>query len=157
MSYGEKKGITVKIDADLHAEVSQFLKEKNMTMTEFVALALDDELHPKITAKEYENMANTRTIAFQVPEELFQKIKGYLQRNGMTQRQFFLGLIENALEREQTEREAAVEAQRDETDESERYGEFDEIDEPLDDLNGDGEEGTENDEETESDGFTMTM
>ena len=39
-------------------------------------------------------MANTRTIAVQVPEDLFQRIKDYLQRNNMTQRQFLIGLIE---------------------------------------------------------------
>ena len=48
-------------------------------------------------------MANTRTIAFQVPEDLFQRIKDYLARNNMTQRQFILGLIEVELDREQNE------------------------------------------------------
>ena len=47
MPNGEKKGITVRIDADLHAEVSQYLRDHSMTMAEFVSLALDDELHPK--------------------------------------------------------------------------------------------------------------
>lgn len=48
MPNGEKKGITVRIDADLHAEVSQYLRDHSITMAEFVSLALDDELHPKI-------------------------------------------------------------------------------------------------------------
>ena len=102
MPNGEKKGITVRIDADLHAEVSQYLRDHNMTMAEFVSLALDDELHPKNQMKEGNTMANTRTIAIQVPEELFQRIKDYLQRNNMTQRQFLIGLIEDELERDQT-------------------------------------------------------
>ena len=42
-----------------------------------------------------------RTIAFAVPESLFQKIKAYLQRNNLTQKQFFLSLIEAELEREE--------------------------------------------------------
>ena len=42
---------------------------------------------------------------------MFQRIKDYLQRNNMTQRQFLLGLIETELNREQTEREAVCEAQ----------------------------------------------
>ena len=37
------------------------------------------------------------TLAFQVPEELFQKIKDYLQRNNMTQKEFVIGLIENEI------------------------------------------------------------
>lgn len=70
MPNGEKKGITVRIDADLHAEVSQYLRDHSMTMAEFVSLALDDELHPKNQMKEGNTMANTRTIAVQVPEDL---------------------------------------------------------------------------------------
>ena len=86
MSTDGKKGITVKIDAELHAEVKQYLESHDMTMAEFVTLALDDELHPKFNQKEEKNMDNMRTIAFQVPEDLFYKIKDYLQRNNMTAR-----------------------------------------------------------------------
>ena len=105
MATEEKKGITVKIDAELHAQVREYLETHGMTMAEFVSLALDDELHPKNQMKEGSNMANTRTIAFQVPEDLFQRIKEYLQRNNLTQRQFFINLIEDELEREQIELE----------------------------------------------------
>ncbi len=63
----EKKGITVKIDAGLHAEVRQYLENHGMTMAEFVTQALQDELHPKINMQEEKNMGNMRTIAFQVP------------------------------------------------------------------------------------------
>ena len=51
-------------------------------------------------------MANTRTLAIQIPEELFQRIKDYLQRNNMTQKQFLIGLIEDELNRDLTQREA---------------------------------------------------
>ena len=51
-----------------------------------------------------------RTLAFQVPEDLFQKIKDYLHRNGMSQKEFVVGLIEREIERDLTEREAHREA-----------------------------------------------
>ena len=57
---------------------------------------------------------NTRTMAFQIPEDLFQRIKAHLeretQRTGrkLTQREFVLGLIEEALN--EAERLAAEEA-----------------------------------------------
>lgn len=92
----EKKGITVKIDAELHAEVKQYIESHGITMGEFVAQALHDELHPKINMREDKNMGNMRTLAFQVPEELFQRIKEHLQETGMTQKEFMLGLIERA-------------------------------------------------------------
>ena len=104
MSTNKKKGITVKIDAELHAEVRQYLEKHEMTMAEFVTLALQDELHPKFNIQEEKNMGNMRTLAFQVPEELFQKIKDYLQRNNMTQKEFVIGLIENEIERDLSQR-----------------------------------------------------
>ena len=100
-----KKGLTVQIPLDLHAEVKQYVESNNMTMAEFVALALHDELHPKYQEKEENTMANMRTLAFQVPEDLFQKIKDYLRRNNMTQKEFVISLIESEIERDLTVRE----------------------------------------------------
>ncbi len=100
MPENEKKGITVKVDAALHAEVRQYIEANGMTMAEFVALALDNELHPKLQPQEVKNMGNTRTIAFQVPEEMYQRIKDYLHRHHMTQKEFCLGLINAELDRD---------------------------------------------------------
>lgn len=66
-------------------------------MADFVSKAIYDELHPKIQGKEMENM---RTMAFQVPDELFQRIKDYLNRHQMTQKDFVIGLIETELNRD---------------------------------------------------------
>ncbi len=107
MQNDAKKGITVKIDADLHAEVKAYLEENNMTMAELVTAALQDELHPKNILSEENNMKeNMRTMAFQVPETLFQRIKDYLQRNNISQKDFVLGLVTNELDREQAARQA---------------------------------------------------
>lgn len=141
-----KKGITVRIDADLHAQVSQYLRDHSMTMAELVSLVLDDELHPKAQMKEGNTMANTRTIAVQVPEDLFQRIKDYLQRNNMTQRQFLLGLIEDELEREQTERESQNETVNDNLEQDE-YPAFDNSEADSD----------EDEDESEDDDQSFTM
>lgn len=106
MPTNEKKGVTVKIDAELHAEVKKYIEEHGITMGDFVTLALQDELHPKLNIQEDKNMGNMRTLAFQVPEELFQKIKDYLQRNNMTQKEFVIGLIETEINRDLTQRAA---------------------------------------------------
>lgn len=119
MPTNEKKGITVKIDAELHAEVRQYLDQHSMTMADFVTMALQDELHPKIEQKEEKTMEKMRTLAFQVPEDLFQRIKDYLHRKNMTQRQFVIGLIENEIERDLTERQAQTEAQEPTEDQDE--------------------------------------
>lgn len=165
MADGEKKGITVKIDADLHAEVRQYLEEHGMTMAEFVAQALDNELHPKYQMKEDERMGNMRTVAFQVPEDLFQRIKDYLQRNNMTQKEFLLGLIEQELTREQTERERLSADREGFVSEDEEIPDEDET-AAVDDLSAVCEDGENEDESEEYDedetededaGFTMQM
>lgn len=149
----EYKGITVKIDADLHAEVRQYLEANNMTMAEFITQALDDELHPKFQ-KEDTKMENTRTIAFQVPEDLFQRLKDYLRRNEITQRQLLVTLIEEELEREQTEREAQEAASEQNEDTPEEV----ENDELVEEEQVTEEEPAEEVmEEDEEEGFGLTM
>ena len=155
----EKKGITVKIDADLHAEIREYLeRHEGMTMAEFITLAVDDELHPKIQQKEGKNMGNMRTMAFQVPEELFQRIKDYLHRNNMSQKEFVLGLIETELDREQAERESQIEG---ETPTEDTYEETDEEAAEkgfVGECDGDSaDDETEDEDEDESEGFGMTM
>lgn len=169
---GEKKGITVKVDADLHAEIRQFLEKSGMTMGQFVALALQDELHPKIQMKEDSNMGNMRTIAFQVPEALYQRIKDYLQRNNMTQKEFMIGLIQRELDMDQAQREPAQEV---ESDPVEDVGELTGPEDPAlsEPFVAESQESTEaeyfepededmsdemyEDEETESMGMDMSM
>lgn len=175
MATNEKKGVTVKIDADLHAEVKKYIEEHGMTMGDFVALALQDELHPKLSIKEDKNMGNMRTLAFQVPEELFQQIKDYLQRNNMTQKDFVIGLIENEINRDLTQRaaqsnvEEKADVSRDLSEVSAEVGEqpeeqenaavstdFDDEDEETEELDED-EDLDEDQDEYEGMGMSMEM
>ena len=152
MATNEKKGVTVKIDADLHAEVKRYIEEHEMTMGDFVALALQNELHPKLNMED-KNMGNMRTLAFQVPEELFQKIKDYLQRNNMTQKQFVIGLIENEIERDLTQRTAVSEALTDSERMTEEHTERQET-ASMSDCESVSEEVGEQPEEQESTDFS---
>ena len=143
----EKKGITVKIDADLHAEVKAYVESQGLTMAEFVSKALDDELHPKMIMNGGTTMEKMRTMAFQVPEDLFQKIKDYLNRNHMTQKDFVIGLITREIDRDLSARQETAEraVTADEQD-SEEYGE------PEDnELSEDSDEEFEDDEDDEYD------
>ena len=110
----EKKGITVKVDAELHAQVREYIEAHGMTMGEFVAQALDNELHPKI--QEGQNMSNMRTMAFQVPQEMFDEIKDYLNRHHMKQKDFVLGLIRAELDRDQQQTESQEQSATDENE-----------------------------------------
>ena len=65
-------------------------------------------------------MEKGRTLAFQVSEELFQRVKEYLDRyektyhRRLTQKEFVIGLIEQALEEAEEEFEAARAAEHEE-------------------------------------------
>ena len=168
MSETEKKGITVKIDADLHAQIRQYIEANGMTMAEFVSKALDDELHPKTTIKEEKYMGNMRTMAFQVPEDLFLQIKNYLDRHHMTQKQFVLGLIQDELDRDYEEQQAMAEEKQQSEDEPDEDEDKD-LDETEDeDLSEEDEESEDEDEdedidesedpeESEDEGMSMDM
>ena len=147
----EKKGITVKVDAGLHAEVKEYIESHGMTMAEFVSLALQEELHPKFKTKE--DMGNMRTLAFQVPDDLFRQIKEYLQRNNMTQKEFIIGLIETELERDMAERESVSDAQTDDSEQTEEDTGQEET-AAVNDFEDDSDEDESEDEEQ---GFSMGM
>jgi len=167
MSEAEKKGLTVKIAADLHAQVKRYIEANGMTMAEFVSKALDDELHPKTTIKEEKYMGNMRTMAFQVPEDLFQQIKDYLDRHHMTQKQFVLGLIQDELDRDYEEQQAMAEKQQseDEPDEDEDEDLDEDEDEDLSEEDEESEDEDEDEdldesedpEESEDEGMSMDM
>ena len=167
MSETEKKGITVKIDADLHAQVRQYIEANGMTMAELVSKALYDELHPKININEEKYMENMRTMAFQVPENLFLQIKDYPDRHHMTQKQFVLGLIQDELDRDYEEQQAMAEKQQSEDEPDE--DEDEDLDETEDeDMSEEDEESEDEDEvealdesedpeESEDEGMSMDM
>ena len=156
MSSNEKKGITVKSDADLHAEVRQYIEQHEMTMAEFITLALQDELHPKNNITEVKAMGNMRTLAFQVPEQLFKQIKDYLQRNNMTQKEFMIGLIESEIERDLAQRQTESEVL---TDTKEMEDEETETQETaaVSDCESVSEEVEEGAEEQESEDFSEDL
>jgi len=146
----EKKGITVKIDAGLHAEIRQYIEQNGMTMAEFVSQALYNELHPKIQPQEVKNMGPTRTMAFQMPEDMFQKLKDYLHRHNITQKQFVLGLVEAELKRDQEIRAETVNELNNARDgEDEDEAESEDFDEELDDEESEDEDEELDDEESE--------
>ena len=105
----ETKGVTCKIPLDLHNQISEELRETESTMSKFIEMVIREH---------YEKGANRimekgRTLAFQVSEELFQRVKEYLENyekayhRRLTQKEFVIGLIEQALEEAEEEFEAA--------------------------------------------------
>ena len=133
----ETKGITCKIPLDLHNRISEEMREKELTVSQYIELVIREHMDGGI------HMGKTRTLAFQVSEELFQKIKDYLDRyeqtyrRKLTQKEFVIGLIEQALEEAEEEFEAAGAARQEE--QAEEGGEAPEAPETEDTPAGEGE------------------
>lgn len=115
----ETKGVTCKIPLDLHNRISEEIRETESTMSKFIEMIIQEH-YEKGAGKV---MAKGRTLAFQVSEELFQRVKEYLERfekvhhRRLTQKEFIVGLIEQALE--EAEESAWDAAQGGETGEDE--------------------------------------
>ena len=116
----ETKGVTCKIPLELHNRISEEIRETESTMSKFIEIIIQEH-YEKGAGK---IMAKGRTLAFQVSEELFQRVKEYLERfekvhhRRLTQKEFIIGLIEQALEEAEEEFEAAEAAGREEQEES---------------------------------------
>lgn len=99
---GKTKGISVQVPADLHARVAAERAELDCTMNQYIQQVLEEHFDPKVKERGGNDMnGNTRTLAFQVSEELFQRVKSYLSKHGnLKQKDFIIGLIIAELERD---------------------------------------------------------
>lgn len=105
----ETKGLTCKIPLDLHNQISGEIRETESTMSKFIEMVIREHYQ-----KGEVNMTEKgKTLAFQVSGELFQRIKEYLvlyektYHRRLTQKEFVISLIEQALEEAEVEFEAA--------------------------------------------------
>lgn len=64
----ETKGVTCKIPLDLHNRITEEIKQNESTMSKFI-----EQIILEHYAKGAITMGKTRTMAFQVSEELFQQ------------------------------------------------------------------------------------
>ena len=153
----ETKGVTCKIPLELHNRISEEIRETESTMSKFIE---------RIITEHYEKGAVTvmekgRTLAFQVSEELFQRVKEYLEayekayHRRLTQKEFVVGLIEQALEEAEEEFEAARAAEYEEQTEVCREFTVDE-DTTLDTAEGSDEPSIWLQHESESDGLPLS-
>ena len=102
--------LTVTIPDDLHQKIREELERQGITTSQFIEQAVTTFFEKP---KGVSNMA-TRTLAFQVSEELYQRIKDYLKHyeetygRKLSQKDFMVQLIEAELDAVDEEAEAAA-------------------------------------------------
>ena len=94
------KNLCAQIPESLHTKVRERQGASGQTLNQYMTWLITKfyESEGKSTMKD-----NQRTVAFQVPAELFEQFKDYLKRNGIKQNAFFLSCIRQALEGQQNE------------------------------------------------------
>ena len=107
------KNLCAQIPIDLHEWVSEERERLGQTTSEYITNLIQDYYNMIENQKGGIQMTEKgRTMAFQIPEELFQRIKRHLERetlrNGkkLTQRDFVLNLITQALDEADAENAA---------------------------------------------------
>ena len=89
------RNLCAQIPTSLHAKVRERQEASGQSLSQYMTWLITKfyEEEGKPTMK-----SNQRTVAFQVPEELFERFKEYLKRNGIKQNAFFLRCIQEALD-----------------------------------------------------------
>ena len=113
----ETKNLCAQIPIPLHERVSEERERLGQTTSEYITQLIQEYYNRMESQKGGSGMTEkSRTMAFQIPEELFQRIKRYLERESLrtgrklTQRDFVLGLITQALDVAEVERATPTEA-----------------------------------------------
>ena len=98
----QTSNLCAQIPITLLARIREEQEKAGLPRGEYIAQILTD-YYENQTKKGEKTMEFTKTMAFQVPEELFNRIKDHLEREKnrtgkrLTQRDFVIGLIEQAL------------------------------------------------------------
>ncbi len=119
----EMKNICGKIPVDLHEKMKLEIEELGISIPKYLETVIEEHMTRK---GEKTNMADLRTVAVQVTEDLFSRLKAVLAKNGMKQKDFLIGLIEEAIEKE----EAKWKAESEEAEETEGESAESEMEDP---------------------------
>lgn len=94
------KNLCAQIPTDLHQRICEARDQSGLTNAEYITNLLLEYFEMKENGgKQIMANNNTRTLAFQIPEELYQRIKAHLERESarlgrkVTQREFVLNTI----------------------------------------------------------------
>ena len=100
------KNLCAPVPAGLHARVREAQEASGQTLSQYMTWLIQT-FYENQTKEEHMMNTDKRTVAFQVPGELFERFKDYLQEKVIKQNAFFLDCIHRALAEAQEECKAA--------------------------------------------------
>lgn len=118
----EMKNLCGKIPVELHEKVRAEIEERETSTQIFIRQVIEEHFN-RLENKGEESMEK-RTLAVQVTEELFQRVKWAVAKEGIKQKDFIIRIIEKAVEE--------VEAKWQELDQPEEIEETDNLEEAED-------------------------
>ena len=118
----EMKNICGKIPVELHEKVRAEIEERETSTQIFIRQVIEEHFN-RLENKGEESMEK-RTLAVQVTEELFQRVKWAVTKEGIKQKDFIIRIIEKAVEE--------VEAKWKELEQPEENAETDNLEEAED-------------------------
>ena len=92
----EMKNICGKIPVELHEKVRAEIEERETSTQIFIRQVIEEHFN-RLENKGEESMEK-RTLAVQVTEELFQRVKWAVTKEGIKQKNFIIRIIEKAVE-----------------------------------------------------------
>ena len=141
----EMKNICGKIPVELHEKVRAEIEERETSTQIFIRQVIEEHFN-RLENKGEESMEK-RTLAVQVTEELFQRVKWAVAKEGIKQKDFLIRIIEKAVE--EVEAKWKELKQPEETPEADRLEEAEETSE--EEIAEEGIEGMEAAEEEPDD------
>ena len=135
----EMKNICGKIPVELHEKVRAEIEERETSTQIFIRQVIEEHFN-RLENKGEESMEK-RTLAVQVTEELFQRVKWAVTKEGIKQKDFIIRIIEKAVEK--------VEAKWQELEQPEEIEETDNLEEVEDTSEEEVVEATEEEADAE--------
>lgn len=115
----EMKNICGKIPMDLHEKVREEIERTESSTQKFIQKVIEEHFNGEMSMEK-------RTLAVQVSEELFSRLKAVVAKKGCKQKDFLIAIIEQAVEAAEAEwaqaqdsAESAAEAETEETESEE--------------------------------------
>lgn len=94
----EMKNICGKIPMNLHEKVREEIERTESSTQKFIQKVIEEHFNGK-----GEMNMGTRTLAVQVSEELFSRLKAVVAKKGCKQKDFLIAIIEQAIEAAEAE------------------------------------------------------